>query len=122
MTIFTDRHPADALAPEVARQFLQQSGERQVDPHRVQLIDHWCDESHLYCVVEARTRRPSASTTRIAACPAMTFTPSRAQPACCPFRRLRRQQANVAVAIRNAPSGIQLPAISVTERPSDRNA
>jgi Protein of unknown function (DUF4242) len=54
MTIFIDRHPADALSPEVDQQFLQQSSERQVDPHvGVHLIDHWRDERHLYCVVEA---------------------------------------------------------------------
>jgi Protein of unknown function (DUF4242) len=53
VTIFIDRHPANSLPPEVGRQFLQESGARQVDPHGVQPIDHWRDDSYLYCVLEA---------------------------------------------------------------------
>ena len=53
MTIFIDRHPADALPPEVGQQLLRQSGERQVDPHGVRSVDHWREEGYLYCVLEA---------------------------------------------------------------------
>jgi hypothetical protein len=53
MTIFIDRHPADALPPGVGRQLLRQSAEQQVDPHGVRPIDHWRDASYLYCVLEA---------------------------------------------------------------------
>ena len=53
MTIFVDRHRADGLSAEVGRRLLQQSGHRQVDPHGVRPIDHWRDESYLYCVLDA---------------------------------------------------------------------
>ena len=53
MTIFIDRHPANTLPLEVARRLLQQSGERQVDPHRVRPIDHWRDDNYVYCVQDA---------------------------------------------------------------------
>lgn len=44
---------AAAQSLEAGRQLLQQSGERQVDPHGVRPIDHWRDESYSYCVLEA---------------------------------------------------------------------
>ena len=53
MTIFIDRHPADALPLEVGQQLLQHSGERQVGPHGVRWVDHWREEGYLYCVLEA---------------------------------------------------------------------